>query len=154
MRKIALMSLGLIATCVSTFAASVEFPINSKPLEGFSQNLKVVNVCDLTNSDLNEIMQGQRPDVAFEFSAHTILPISFFLKGDLVNLVENQENLGQVEVKQTFYARYVQEALILSSNLTEWKPFLEFITGEASIVLNIQDGRPSITFGAEANRRN
>jgi len=147
------MSLGLIAACVSTFAASVEFPINAKPLEDLSQNLKVVNVCNLTDYDLNEIMQGHRPDVAVEFSAHTALPISFFLKGDLVNLVENQGNFGQIEVKQTFYARNVQETLLLSSNLTDWKPLLEFITGNASISLSIQDDRPSIVFGAEANRR-
>jgi hypothetical protein len=60
---------------------------------------------------------------------------------------------GQSPVKQTFYARCVQDELILSSNLTEWKPFLEFITGTASVTLSIQDGQPSIVFGAEANRR-
>ena len=33
-----------------------------------------------------------------------------------------------LEIKQTFYARCIGEELILSSNLTDWKPFLDFIT--------------------------
>lgn len=54
---------------------------------------------------------------------------------------------------QTFYARCVDQELILSTNLTDWKPFLEFLTGNASVSLNIQDGKPSIVVGAETNQR-
>ena len=130
MKKLAIMSLALMATCGSVFAASADFPINSKTWETLSQNLKVI-----------------------EFSAQTKLPINFFLKGDLVNLVENEGNFGAVEVMQTFYARCVQQELILSTNLTDWKPFLEFITGNVSVSLSIQDGKPSIVVGAETNQR-
>jgi hypothetical protein len=153
MKKITIMSLALTATCVSAFATSADFPINSKPWENLSQNLRVVNIRHLTDSDLNEIMQGHHPKTAVEFSAQTTLPISFFLKGDLVNLTENEGKFGTVEIKQTFYARYVANDLILSINLTDWKPFLEFITGNASVTLAIQDGKPSIIFGSETNRR-
>lgn len=104
-------------------------------------------------SDLNEIMLGHHPEIAVEFSTQTKLPINFFLKGDLVNLVENEGNFGVVEVMQTFYARCVQQELILSTNLTDWKSFLEFITGNVSVSLSIQDGRPSIVVGAETNQR-
>ncbi|MBI5346440.1 MAG: hypothetical protein HZB76_04790 [Chlamydiae bacterium] len=153
MKKIVFLSLASAVICLSAFAISADFPINSKPWENFSQDLKVVNVYDLTNHDLNEIMQGKRPEVAIEFSAETTLPISFFIKGDLINLVKGEGNVGQIEVKQTFYARYIQDELILSSNLREWKPFLEFITGEESVSLSTQDGQPSIVFGAETNKR-
>ena len=153
MKKIAIMSLALTATCISAFAASADFSINSKPWENLSQNLRVVNICSLTDSDLNELMQGHHPETAVEFSAQTTLPVSFFLKGDLVNLIENEGKFGEVEIKQTFYARYVEGDLILSINLTDWKPFLEFITGNASVALTIQDGKPSIVFGSETNRR-
>lgn len=153
MKKLAIMSLALMATCGSVFAASADFLINSKTWETLSQNLKVINVCNLADNDLNEIMLGHHPEIAVEFSAQTKLPINFFLKGDLVNLVENEGNFGVVEVMQTFYARCVQQELILSTNLTDWKPFLEFITGNISVSLSIQDGKPSIVVGAETNQR-
>lgn len=153
MKRVVIMPLALIAICGSVFAALADFPINSNSWENVSQNLVVINVCDLTDSDLNEIILGNHPEIAVEFSAQTTLPISFFLKGDLVNLVENDENFRTLEIVQTFYARCVQEELILSTNLMDWKPFLEFITGNASVSLSIQGGKPSILAGSETNKR-
>ena len=101
----------------------------------------------------HEIMQGLHPEIAVEFLEQSSLPISFFLRGDLVNLAESEGSLKQIEIKQTFYARYVQEELLLSSDLTDWKPFLEFITGNVSVTLSIQDGHPSLIVGAETSRR-
>ena len=46
----------------------------------------------------------------------------------------------------------VGQELILSTNLTDWKPFLEFITGNVSVSLSIQEGKPSIVVGAEINQ--
>jgi hypothetical protein len=151
MKKYAIMSLALMATYGSAFAVSAD--INSKTWETLSQNLRVINVCNLTDGGLKEIMLGRNPEIAVEFSAQTTLPINFLLKGNLVNLVENEGNLGVVEIMQTFYARCVDQELILSTNLTDWKPFLEFLTGNASVSLNIQDGKPSIVVGAETNQR-
>lgn len=152
MKKLLFMSLALGATCVSVFAASADFSINSKPWENLSQDLKIINVCNLTDN-LNEIMQGHHPEVAVEFLAQTTLPMSFFLKGDLINLVAKEGNLGGLEIKQTFYVRCVQEELIFSTNLIDWKPFLEFITGNVSVSLNIQDEKPSLLVGTEINQR-
>lgn len=152
MKKLAMMSLALMATYGSAFAASADFPINLTTWETPSQNLKVINVCNLTDNDLNEITLGHHPETAVEFSAQTTLPISFFLKGDLVNLVDD-ESLRAVEIIQTFYVRCVGQELVLSTNLTDWKPFLEFITGTVSVTLSMQEGKPSIVLGAEANQR-
>jgi hypothetical protein len=153
MKKYALLSIALTATCLSCFAAGTVFPINPKPWETLSHNVKVMQLANLTDNDLKEIMQGQHPELAVEFSAHTHLPVSFYLKGDLVNLAESNDKWGTLEIKQTFYARCLGEELILSSNLTDWKPFLDFITGNVSVALSIQDGQPSIVVGAETNRR-
>lgn len=153
MKKIAIISLVIRAICISGFAISADFLISSESSENFSQNLKVVSIWNLTDADLNEIMQGQHPDTAVKFSAQTVLPISFLLKGDLVNLIENEGRFGAVEIQQTFYARYVNDDLILSTNLVDWKPFLEFITGNTFVALTIQDGQPSLVFGSETNRR-
>lgn len=153
MNKLVLVPLALLAICGSVFAASADFPIQSKTWETDFQNVKVINICDLTDSDLNEILLGNHPEIAVEFSAQTIQPISFFLKGDLVNLVENNENLGAVEIIQTIYVRCVLQELILSTDLTNWKPFLEFITGNVSVSLSKQEGKLSIAVGAEINKR-
>ena len=153
MKKNTLLSIALTATCFSCFAVEADFPINPKPWEAISQDVKVVQLTNLTGDDLKEIMQGQHPELALEFAAQTQLPMSFYLKGDLVNLTEKNNEWGTIEIKQTFYVRCVGEELILSCNLTDWKPFIEFITGTASVAISIQDGHPSIVVGAETNRR-
>lgn len=115
-----------------------------------ASDLNVVNLCELTNEDFNEILQGSHSDTAVEISAQTTLPISFFLKGELVNL---DGNFGEVEIKQTLYARCVPQGLVLSTDLVDWKPFAEFITGKLSATLSIDEGEPSILVGAEIDHR-
>ncbi len=153
MNKLTIMLLALTVTCGSVFAASANFSISSKPYKSHSHHFQVINICQMTDPTLNEVILGLHPDIAVEFSAQTIIPMSFFLKGDLVHLIGNQDNCGAVEVKQTFYARCVQQVLLLSTDLNERKPFLEFITGKTSVSLNIQDGKPSLVVGAEAYQR-
>lgn len=153
MKKYALLLMAVTATCLASFSADATYSIDSKPWERFSQEIKVVPLTSLTDHDLKEIMEGKHPEIAIEFSTHTHLPITFYLKGDLVNLAENDKKGGTIEIKQTLYVRYIEEELILSSDLIDWRPFIEFITGTASVGLSIQDGQPSITVGSETNRR-
>jgi hypothetical protein len=153
MKIFVVLSLSLLAVCGHAFAASTDFPISSKPWDNLSQDLRVVNIYNLKDYELNEIMQGHCPEIAVEFTAQTKLPINFFLKGDLLRLVESEERFGTIEIMQTFYVRFIGQELILSLNLVDWKPFLEFITGTASVALSIQDGQPSIVVGAEVNHR-
>jgi hypothetical protein len=152
MKKFVFLSFSLLVVCMHSFAANVpaDFPISS---ESCGKDLHVVNVCNLSDQQLNEIMQGRHPEIIVEFAAQTFLPISFFLKGDLLNLVESEEKFRTIEIKQSFYVRCVGQELIFSSNLTDWRPLPEFITGTASVALSIQDGQPSFVVGAEVNRR-
>jgi hypothetical protein len=108
MKKLMMITVALTLICASAFA--------TKAVENFSQNLKVINICHLADEDLNEILQGHHPEIAVEFSAQTTLPITFFLKGDLVYL-ENDENAAKVKIQQTFYVRCVNQELILSGSL-------------------------------------
>lgn len=140
MKHFIFIFLGLVTACMSLFAAP-------------SQKLQVINVCNLKDKELNKIMEGHRPEIAVEFSAHTMLPISLFLKGDLFNLVENEEKFGTIEIAQSFYVRCVGKELLVSSNLIDWKPFLEYTTGNFSIALSIQDEQPCLKVGAEFNQR-
>ena len=155
MKKNLSLSIALIAICLSPFAATAIFPIEATLWENPSQNLRVVTVCNLSATDLEEITKGLHPDMAVEFSAHSIFPISMFLKGDLINLIQSPDKIGQIEVNQTFYARCLKEGdMILSIDLTEWKPILEFITGNVGFNFCIDDGQSNIKIKAEINRRN
>lgn len=138
---------------LSVYATSMEFLTNSCSPKNLSENLIIKSLSELSDNVLNEIMQGNYPNIAIEFSQGTLLPIYFFLKGDLANLIEKEINLGQIEIQKTFYVRSIGEKLIFSSDLSEWKSFLEFITGNTSVGLNIYNGEASIIFGAEANQR-
>lgn len=140
MRKTILMCFCLIA-------------LNAFTSQAAESNLQVIPVDQLTQDMLNALMEGKHPDAAVEFPAHTLIPVGFFLKGDLVELAQGRANCGQVEFKQRVYARNTGGSLLFSSNLQEWKPLFMFITGNASVALSIENEKPSLLFGAEVNRR-
>ncbi|KAG6559612.1 hypothetical protein RHABOEDO_000104 [Candidatus Rhabdochlamydia oedothoracis] len=144
------MILACTMVCLSIFADST---INSETGETFLEDMEIVNLCDLTEDDLLQVTQGLHPDKIIEFSANTTLPIDCYLRGDLINLVQNVEKWGVIEIKQTFYARCTGKELLFSSDLTEWKPLLEFITGEAFVILSLQDGQTFLAIGTELIRR-
>jgi hypothetical protein len=146
MKKIVFLSL-------SWLTATLPILAHTKSWEPLCQDLQVVNICNLTDRELIEILQGDRPEIAVEFTAQTRLPIRFFLEGDLLHMAEDEGKFGTVEIKQSFFARYMGQELMFSSNLTDWKSFLEFVTGTASVGLSVQNGQPSIVVGVEPNRR-
>lgn len=106
---------------------------------------------DLTNEELSSMMQGEHPELTLELSKGSLLPIHFFLNGDLVELKDAPSRT--VELQQTFYAHVTKEGLWLSSDQLIWKPFLEFITGTLSVQLTIRDRQPTIVFGSETYRK-
>jgi len=138
----------LTSLCLSAFAKCNHCDV---PISTTAQDLTIVNILDLSGNDINEITQGSHPNTAIEFSAKTTLPISSFLKGNLIN--QTKDSYGEISVQKTFYARFSKNGLILSSDLVEWKPFLEFITGDISIALKVKDNTPSFVFGANVNKR-
>jgi hypothetical protein len=151
MKKLLFVAICLASISVACFAVSAHFPFRAS-LEA-PQNLTVINVNQLTDSELIEIGEGKRPDVAIEFSEKTVVPLGFFLKGDLIRLVGDEVDCGQIEIMQTFYVRIGEEEFVFSQNLVEWKPFTEFATGNASIILHVRNSQPYLQFGTEMNRR-
>ncbi|MES2200560.1 MAG: hypothetical protein V4489_10405 [Chlamydiota bacterium] len=112
---------------------------------------EVMNISTLTNIDLESVMSQEKENTAVEFSEGTILPLKFFLKGDLLTLVGEEREIGQVKVEKTFYVRLKGEDFLFSLDLSTWKSCWDFFTGTASVDLNVDEKIPSITFGAEAN---
>ena len=132
MKTLIALSLILAANC----------PANPEIIS--SQNLRVINVCNVSEQDLQELS----PEIAVEFSAGTLLPVGFFLKGDLAKLVGNDLPLAALQIQKTFYVRFTKDELMISEDLTHWKPLLEFFTGNLSTILGIQNGRPTISIEA------
>lgn len=152
MKKIVYLSLIAMSITLLACASCVDIPIN-KPCQYDSQNVRVVNVLDLNDQTVHDLRQGQHPDIAVEFTKGTTLPISFLLKGDLITFVEKDISPGHIEIQQTFYARSIQNELMISTDLSVWKPFQEFITGNISAGFGIHSEQACITVGAEINQR-
>lgn len=120
-----------------------------------NHNVQVVHLYELKKEQLNHIMEGKLPHLAVKFSENTMLPVDVYVKGDLVNLLSDTKNIGQViQVKQPFYVRCIDGDLFMSSDLSKWTPFLEFITGELKVALSLtEDGAPTLVIGSETNKR-
>lgn len=138
---------------LSAFPSSINFTIG-KTYGSYCNDLKVHNVYNLTQQEINRITSGECPDVAIEFTKNSVIPLNIFLRGDLLSLMENkQQAIAQVQVNQTFYVRCVENEFVFSFNLAEWKPLLEFVTGTASVMLGTENGQVFVTVGAETTVR-
>lgn len=149
----------IVMTLASTLALAGAIMVNgdlygaSKNRNYRVENLNVINVLDLNASSLGEIMTGKNKELTVEFSEGTKLPINFFIKGSLLSLEENDNPIQMVNVEQTFYARFYRGDVLLSTNLIDWEPFKNFISGTVGVSLSVQDGEPSLEIGIEANKR-
>lgn len=118
----------------------------------FAQDdIRVVHILDLTEKDLMEASQGFYPNLAVEFSKGTKISLRFCLSGNLLNLVDENKDVGEVQIKQTFYLRFIDEELIMSFDLIDWKPFFEYLSGSASIGLEVDDETRALLFNSEIN---
>ena len=82
--------------------------------------LTIININDLTEADLDQIIQGYSPEIAIEFLAGTLLPIHFFPEEALPD-----GGVYSLYVQQTFYLRYVEDAFFFSTNLKKWTSLTE-----------------------------
>lgn len=141
MKKIILGSFMVIASSLSVFALEE------------SRDFLIKNVTTLSKDELGIVLSQEHENVVVEFSTGTILPVNFFLKGEVLSLVGEEKEIGQIKIERTFYIRPIGEEFLFSLDLMEWKPFWDLFTGAASIYLSTENMVPSITFGAEATTR-
>lgn len=175
MKKIAFLSLGFCAVCMSAVASSPELPPAHQMLmdsNGWPPSFKtdypkpkswddeddgwqLVFADQLTDQEIKRILQGEVPNTTIEFVAGSLIPLRLNLTGDLLSLHETSgsKNSAVLEVQQTLYVRYANEQLIFSTDLNEWKSFFEFVTGEVNTTVSVEDGQSVIVIDAELNRR-
>jgi hypothetical protein len=134
--------------------ASFIFAASSLSLFAIETDRQVVDINTLTQSDLDAFSSQEDGSVVIEFPAGTILPLKFFFRGGLITLVGEEKEIGQVKVEKTLYLRCLkEEEFLLSSDCMNWKSLLEFITGNATMELKIEESGPAISFGADVEER-
>lgn len=138
-----LLTLLFSATCL----------MGMNPADCGCNELKVVNICDVSNQESLEIIEGKHPELALKFTAGTALPVRFLLSGEIVNLSDFENGSPTLEIKKTFYARNIEQQLFYSFDLSDWKPLKDFITGVLSLNLKIKEGLPSLEMRGEINAR-
>jgi hypothetical protein len=120
----------------------------------FQNSPKVISVQDLQSADLDIISESEGKGVIFMFPEGTLLPLQCSLNGGLASLTDPSALIGELEVKETFYVQYLEDdKLLLSQDLQEWKSYAEFFTGNLSIGISLQEGKPILSINLEANRR-
>jgi hypothetical protein len=83
----------------------------------------------------------------------TRLPINFFLKGELMELIPSVD-FPTIVIKRSFYMRIQNEQLLMSLDGKDWKNWQELVKGNLSIGLDASEGIPKVSLGAECLFRN
>jgi hypothetical protein len=87
--------------------------------------------------------------IAIEVSKNTLLPLKLFIKGDLIRLNEFESKDLSIEVLQKFYISVDGGDLVFSFDLKEFKPILEFITG--NIVADVKPSNDGLVLGIQGD---
>lgn len=110
----------------------------------------IVNLSELNQESIHQIMDNQA-DVAIQCEEGTALPLHFLVSGDL--LAFSGESNQIVTAKKTFYIYPKEDAILFSTDLQNWKPLMEFITGKVCVAYNYESTPPSLSVIAEINQR-
>jgi len=78
----------------------------------------------------------------------TVLPLRFFLNGELLELEAGDHPADLIKIKRTFYLRWQGEELHISFDASSWKTWNEMLTGTLSFSINVEDNGPLLQLGA------
>ncbi len=117
-----------------------------------AREISTINFFDLNEQHLNEAMQGMCPDLAIEFPEGASIPVQVLLQGNLISFEPKESDL-MINIQKTLYARVSKSEILLSSDFVEWKPLLEFIQGNLSIQVGVQEDLPLVSIQALINEK-
>lgn len=115
------------------------------------QEIEVITVSDLMNNNLEDFFKGKTPHIALKCEKGINLPFKFLIKGNIVSV--NPKDSSTITAMETFYIRCMGEFFLFSTNLTEWKKFLEFFQLEMGVSLNLLEGTPGVGLNIDLNRQ-
>lgn len=117
------------------------------------KTLCIIPMQDITEDMTAEVMEGKRQDIAIECTEGLSIPISPFLKGNLINLESKGYDVLSLNVLNAFYFKSDGREILFSRDLKDWKDFFTFVTGNATVSLSVREGRILADIGAELNVR-
>jgi len=96
----------------------------------------------LTEEEGLRILRGEPNNIVVEFREGMMLPVQFFLNGDVLEFHQKDEITGTIVVKKTFYMRHEECGIMYSGDLNSWHPLYMFLTGSIQAGINLDDDVP------------
>lgn len=119
-----------------------------------TQTTPLIKAEQITDALLLQFSNGKMESIVIEFSEGSRFPLAIFLKGDLIAFNSGETSSMSLTCLRHFYVYLSADNILFSLDKMEWKPFMEFTTGNITAMCNAQNGIPAITLGADLTVRN
>jgi hypothetical protein len=107
----------------------------------------IIRITDVTEDMIGAFLSGEVHNAIVELPENTYIPFKYFLRGNLINLVPEERAPIYIKIMRTFYLKVDEQDFLLSTDLQNWKPLFEAISGDVSLSIETSNGHP--TFCAE-----
>src|SRR3989344_2366689 len=94
---------------------------------GFVAQAEPLRFSELTGDVWEKFQKGELQEVIIEFRKGDLVPVKVCAEGDLLGI--DDPTTIYVTVKETFFIKFTQTALLMSRDNQDYKPFNELITG-------------------------
>lgn len=102
-------------------------------------------------SDFDGVENLFETQTVLECTAGTILPFGLSLQGEFLSLEEGA--ISTIKVLKTCYIKFLEDTMLFSADLQEWKSFEDFFTGNIQLVINSDDIMPALQLNLELNQK-
>ena len=125
----------------------------TEELIGMDLNYKVMNLTNMSESEIQSFFSGETPSLAVEIPAGLSLPFSLSIQGQFLATQQNNPAGYNIVVAKTCYVRCLSNTFIFSCDLQNWSSFENFFTGCINVSLNVDDGTPSFGLNIDLNQK-
>src|SRR3989338_2561829 len=94
---------------------------------GFAVQAAPVRFSELSSDTWEKFQKGEIGEMTVEFRKGDLVPVKVRAEGDLMGI--DDPTTIYVTVKETFFIKFTQTALLMSRDNQDYKPFNELITG-------------------------
>jgi len=115
-------------------------------LYGFSP-MPVVNLAQVTEAHKQAMIEN---NLILKCEAGTTLPFTFSIDGDYFQV---EKGYSFIQIVRDCYVKFDQGQFLFSENMSDWRSFDAFFTGNLSISTHTERGTPEISAQAILNKR-
>jgi hypothetical protein len=115
---------------------------------------RLYDLTQISQEEVQQFLEHPSPSSILRCPEGSSLPLTFFLKGDLLELTSSGSVMYRLTIKQTFYLRLQEEQVFISMDGLNWKSWEEQLTGMIGVSLtHVQKEEPQLQLGAEVYLR-